>query len=225
MPQAGYFAVSRRGGPKQREAVQRMRARASAGDAANAEHAAIGQGNIVVRHWICACSKNVRPCLRSFAARQEQCRKRAPPLFLSAARTAEKFWRRRLILAFEPEHIADYLAEDCEDNGCLLNRVLQAAYPPGSVFKLVVAAAALEDDICAPSQCFTCRKTAEVAGVTLYCSTGGENGHGRLNMREAMAVSCNCYFAQLGELVGVRKNTGNGARTGIRRNRSGRLSG
>ena len=119
---------------------------------------------------------------------------------MSAARTAAASYP-----AFEPEHIADYLAADCEDNGCLLNRTLQAAYPPGSVFKLVVAAAALENDICDPSQCFTCCGSAEVAGITLSCSTGGETGHSRLNMQEAMAVSCNCYFAQLGELVGYEK--------------------
>ncbi len=107
--------------------------------------------------------------------------------------------------AFVPDQIADYLGEGCEDNGCLLNRTLQTAYPPGSVFKLIVAAAALENGVCDASQHFTCHKTAEIEGVPLSCSAAGEDGHGRLNMREAMAVSCNCYFAQLGALVGYEK--------------------
>ena len=175
-----------------------------AGDAANAEHAAIGQGNIVT-------TLDLRVQQKCEALLAQLCgtagtvpQADAAAVLVSRADSGEVL-AAASYPAFEPEHIADYLAEDCEDNGCLLNRVLQAAYPPGSVFKLVVAAAALENDICPPSQCFTCRKTAEVAGVTLSCSTGGENGHGRLNMREAMAVSCNCYFAQLGELVGYEK--------------------
>ena len=175
-----------------------------AGDAANAEHAAIGQGNIVT-------TLDLRVQQKCEALLAQLCgtagtvpQADAAAVLVSRADSGEVL-AAASYPAFEPEHIADYLAEDCEDNGCLLNRVLQAAYPPGSVFKLVVAAAALEKDICPPSQCFTCRKTAEVAGVTLSCSTGGENGHGRLNMREAMAVSCNCYFAQLGELVGYEK--------------------
>ena len=106
---------------------------------------------------------------------------------------------------FDPERIADYLADDCADDGCLLNRVTQGVYPPGSVFKLAVAAAALENGICDASQCFTCCKTAEVEGITLSCSTAGEKGHGSLDMKEAMAVSCNCYFAQLGDLVGYER--------------------
>ena len=175
-----------------------------AGDAANAEHAAIGQGNIVT-------TLDLRVQQKCEALLAQLCgtagtvpQADAAAVLVSRADSGEVL-AAASYPAFEPEHIADYLAEDCEDNGCLLNRVLQAAYPPGSVFKLVVAAAALENDICPPSRCFTCRKTAEVAGVTLSCSTGGENGHGRLNMREAMAVSCNCYFAQLGELVGYEK--------------------
>lgn len=175
-----------------------------AGDAANAEHAAIGQGNIVTTLDLRVQQKCEALLARLCGAAGTVPQADAAAVLVSRADSGEVL-ASASYPAFEPEHIADYLAEDCQDNGCLLNRVLQAAYPPGSVFKLVVAATALENDICPPSQCFTCRKTAEVAGVTLSCSTGGENGHGRLNMREAMAVSCNCYFAQLGELVGYEK--------------------
>ena len=175
-----------------------------AGDAANAGHAAIGQGNIVTTLDLCVQQKCEALLAQLCGAAGAVPQADAAAVLVSRADSGEVLAAASYPV-FEPEHIADYLAEDCEDNGCLLNRVLQAAYPPGSVFKLVVAAAALENDICAPTRCFTCCKTAEVAGVTLSCSTGGENGHGRLNMREAMAVSCNCYFAQLGELVGYEK--------------------
>ena len=166
-----------------------------AGDAANAEHAAIGQGNIVT-------TLDLRVQQKCEALLAQLCgtagtvpQADAAAVLVSRADSGEVL-AAASYPAFEPEHIADYLAEDCEDNGCLLNRVLQAAYPPGSVFKLVVAAAALENDICPPSQCFTCRKTAEVAGVTLSCSTGGENGHGRLNMREAQKQAHQDYQSQ-----------------------------
>mgnify|MGYP004502532675 FL=1 len=172
--------------------------------AANAGNAAIGQGNIVTTLDLRVQQKCEALLARLCGAEGEPAKADAAAVLVSCADSGELL-AAASYPTFEPEHIADYLAADCEDNGCLLNRTLQAAYPPGSVFKLVVAAAALENDICDPSQCFTCCGSAEVAGITLSCSTGGETGHSRLNMQEAMAASCNCYFAQLGELVGYEK--------------------
>ena len=41
-----------------------------------------------------------------------------------------------------------------------------------------------------------------IEGVTLKCTAAGKEGHGKVNMNQAMAYSCNCYFAKLGEMVG-----------------------
>jgi len=103
---------------------------------------------------------------------------------------------------FVPDRIEDYLNQESD---CLINKALQTTYPPGSVFKLVTAAAALENEICLPEREFVCMGEATVNGVRVRCSTAPEGGHGRLDMYRAMACSCNCYFVQLGELTGSEK--------------------
>lgn len=103
---------------------------------------------------------------------------------------------------FNPNTIEEYLIGDGD---CLINKVSQGAYAPGSVFKIVTAAAALENGICTAEQEFECMGEATVEGVTLSCSTAPEEGHGMIDMEEAMAYSCNCYFAQLGDMVGSDK--------------------
>ncbi len=103
---------------------------------------------------------------------------------------------------FDPNQLSGYLTQDSD---CLINKSLQAAYPPGSVFKLVVAAAALENGVCTVSQEYECTGEIEAEGVTVSCSTAPEGGHGKIDMNEAMAKSCNCYFVQLGQTVGYEK--------------------
>lgn len=100
---------------------------------------------------------------------------------------------------FNPNRIADCL----EDGDCLINKVCQAAYAPGSVFKAVTAAAALESGKCDENTEFKCTGTTTVEGITLCCASGPEGGHGKLKMAQAMACSCNCYFANLGSIVGI----------------------
>lgn len=100
---------------------------------------------------------------------------------------------------FDPNHVEDYLEEESDR---LVNKVSQAAYAPGSVFKIVTAAAALESGKCDETKEFTCTGHVTVNGVTMTCMAAQEEGHGTLDMNRAMAVSCNCYFAQLGGLIG-----------------------
>ena len=103
---------------------------------------------------------------------------------------------------FDPNRISEYLSSEGD---CLINKSLQASYPPGSVFKLVTAAAALEKGICTTSQRYECKGEMEAEGVSVSCSTAPEGGHGEIDMNEAMALSCNCYFVQLGQAVGHEK--------------------
>ncbi|KAI7250955.1 hypothetical protein KC345_g11609, partial [Hortaea werneckii] len=74
------------------------------------------------------------------------------------------------------------------------NRALQAAVP-GSIFKIVTAAAALEAGLTAPEEAFYC--TGEYGKYGLTCLNG--KGHGALTMAEGFAVSCNTVFATLAE--------------------------
>lgn len=92
-------------------------------------------------------------------------------------------------------HISDYLDRD---DSPLLNRAV-SAYDVGSVFKLVVAAAAMEAGI---SSDFTycCTGSVDVGNNCFHCSN--RSGHGELDMYKALAVSCNTYFIELARTVG-----------------------
>jgi peptidoglycan glycosyltransferase len=83
-----------------------------------------------------------------------------------------------------------------------LNRALQGLYPPGSIFKLITAAAALERGVAAVDTQYTCRGQIGIDGFELRCWKQG--GHGDLRMEEAVAQSCNVYFGQLGEALGAK---------------------
>lgn len=100
--------------------------------------------------------------------------------------------------AFDPNQLDGYLTSD---QGELINKAVQGQYPPGSVFKIAVAAAALESGAADESFTFTCTGKTEVNGVEMICDSRKE-GHGKVNMNQAFAYSCNCYFAQLAKKTG-----------------------
>ncbi len=100
----------------------------------------------------------------------------------------------------------------------LFNRAIQAAYPPGSTYKLLLAMAGLEEDIATPEQTIFCPGYFEYGGRKFKCHGGA---HGTINMVRAIAVSCNVYFYRLMLQVGLEKwhdygeMFGFGDRTGI----------
>lgn len=100
---------------------------------------------------------------------------------------------------FDPSVVSQYMDSK---NGELINKVTQGQYPPGSVFKIVVAAAALEAGIRVDST-YTCNGSEDINGRKVKCSTGGESGHGSLTLTDAFAKSCNCAFIQLGKQIGA----------------------
>ncbi|MBS3948925.1 MAG: hypothetical protein KGZ57_11635 [Dethiobacter sp.] len=73
-----------------------------------------------------------------------------------------------------------------------------AAYPPGSVFKVVLAAAALEQRL--PEESFFCTGTLQVGDRSFSCY--GSRPHGEVDMKKALAVSCNAYFIRLAQRLG-----------------------
>jgi peptidoglycan glycosyltransferase len=78
----------------------------------------------------------------------------------------------------------------------LLNRAIQATYPPGSTFKIITAAAALDRGIVDPETEFRCTTAAQIDALSVDC-----RNHSRLatvNFREAFAWSCNRTFALTG---------------------------
>jgi penicillin-binding protein 2 len=83
----------------------------------------------------------------------------------------------------------------------LQNRALQSAYSPGSTFKLIVAVAALSEGIITPETEFYCGGRDRFHGRTFACHQSG--GHGQLSLHEAIVKSCNIYFYNLGERLGI----------------------
>jgi penicillin-binding protein 2 len=83
----------------------------------------------------------------------------------------------------------------------LNNRVLQGRYSPGSTFKIVVAAAAMEEGIATPETRIHCGGGANFFGRYYRCHLKG--GHGSVDMRHALEKSCNVYFYTLGNMLGV----------------------
>ena len=91
---------------------------------------------------------------------------------------------------------ADSYAEIAD--GTYLNRCISVAYTPGSVFKLITSAAAIENLSDIEQQSFTCWGSVDVAGVTVNCS----GTHGTLNFEDALANSCNVAFANIALQLG-----------------------
>lgn len=83
------------------------------------------------------------------------------------------------------------------------NRAISGQYPPGSTYKLIVAAAALEEGLITPKTAFTCNGSIEVGNRTYHCWK--KDGHGQVNLHRAIVESCDVYFYNLGKLVGVDK--------------------
>lgn len=101
----------------------------------------------------------------------------------------------------------------------LLNRALQGQYPPGSLFKVVVAAAGLQEGSLTPMDHVFCNGEFHLGGRTF--KDWKEEGHGQVDLRRALVQSCNIYFYRAGLKVGVEvltryaKAFGLGALTGI----------
>lgn len=108
----------------------------------------------------------------------------------------------------------DYIPDDewddmsAEEQNTLLqetwnNRAITSTYEPGSVFKIITAAAGLEEDIVEPdtANVFNCKGYETVSGVDIYCSD--RSGHGKQSLRDALKHSCNPAFIQLGQKIGA----------------------
>jgi penicillin-binding protein 2 len=99
------------------------------------------------------------------------------------------------------------------------NRAVSGQYPPASTYKMIVAAAALQEGLITPETSFMCNGSYELGTRTYRCSHRG--GHGRINLHRAIVQSCDVYFYNVGKMIGVDKlaeyarSFGLGAPTGI----------
>lgn len=83
----------------------------------------------------------------------------------------------------------------------LLNKTVSATYPPGSTFKTVTALTALRLGVIDPEKTYYCNGALKFGDRKFHCWKA--EGHGHLNMYDALAHSCNIYFYQLAKQIDV----------------------
>jgi penicillin-binding protein 2 len=99
------------------------------------------------------------------------------------------------------------------------NKAIQGEYPPGSTYKVITALAGLEEGVIDETTEFFCPGHYRFGNRTYRCWKRG--GHGNVNIVKALAQSCDVYFYQVGQLLGVdrlawyAKASGLGSHTGI----------
>jgi len=98
---------------------------------------------------------------------------------------------------FDPDGIGE------EMDSMYLNRFTQGLYTPGSIFKIVTLAAALEDDPAVQNRLFTCTGFLSYGADQITC----ERPHGTQTLKTAFRNSCNCAFAQIAVSLGGEKLT------------------
>jgi len=102
----------------------------------------------------------------------------------------------------------------------LTNRAIQGQYPPGSVFKIVVAIAALEEGVVTPDEKIFCGGSHKLGRWTFRC--WNRHGHGWTDLHKALVESCDVYFYQMGQRLGIQRiheyarRFGLGQKTGLR---------
>ncbi len=83
----------------------------------------------------------------------------------------------------------------------MLNRAIQSQYPPGSIFKLITAIAALEEGVIDPNTKINCTGALHYGRWSFGCWKKG--GHGAVDMHRAIVESCDVYFYELGKRLGI----------------------
>lgn len=100
---------------------------------------------------------------------------------------------------FDPDDVPDIMGDTSGAyEGVYVNRFLNSAYIPGSIFKIVTTAAALETVEGIEEMEFTCTGIYTYGVDRVTC----ERAHGKQDLKGALANSCNCCFAQISQLVG-----------------------
>lgn len=102
---------------------------------------------------------------------------------------------------YDPYALSDRSDAEIEDTA-YLNRCLQGLYTPGSIFKIVTLASALEYDPNVVNQDFTCSGTWEYDGGSIVCMSG-KTAHGDMTLKKAFMKSCNVTFGKLAYQLGL----------------------
>ncbi len=109
--------------------------------------------------------------------------------------------------------VADYAELTENEFRPLANKSVQGAYPPGSTFKLVTALAALEAGVIDTQEHVRCPGYKQLGNRRFHCWKRG--GHGNVQLNEAIFQSCDVYFYEVAERVGIEKITEMGVKLGL----------
>lgn len=85
----------------------------------------------------------------------------------------------------------------------LMNRVIQGQYAAGSTFKVPMAVAALVEGLITPTTTFYCPGSLAIYGTSFRCHK--EEGHGTVDLRRALALSCNVFFYHVGVRLEIER--------------------
>ena len=127
--------------------------------------------------------------------------------------------------AFDPTAFSRGIAQDewdaltSDPRKPLQNRAIQNRYSPGSIFKIFITAAGLEEKVISLDESIVCHGHATLYGDTFDCWK--QDGHGAMTIHDALVHSCNVFFYMVGDRLGIDRisryasDMGLGRRTGI----------
>ena len=100
---------------------------------------------------------------------------------------------------YDPDNIPQFAEGDPQYEGLYVNRFTQSAYIPGSIFKIVTLAAALETDPAFAEKSYPCTGSYQIGTEKITC----EDPHWDQSLQEAFRNSCNCAFARIALELGA----------------------
>ncbi|NWH08304.1 MAG: penicillin-binding protein 2 [Alphaproteobacteria bacterium] len=98
---------------------------------------------------------------------------------------------------------ASYQALLNDEKKPLINKAIAGQFPPGSTFKMVVAIAAIENNVISPESTVSCSGAMGFGSHVFHCWKRG--GHGPMNMVSGIKNSCDVYFYELARRLGIDK--------------------
>jgi peptidoglycan glycosyltransferase len=121
-----------------------------------------------------------------------------------------------LAMVSKPDYDPYEAGTDTVEDTAYLNRCLQGLYTPGSVFKIVTLAAALEHDPNVLHQSFICSGSWHYENGSIVCA--GQTAHGTIDLKTALEKSCNVTFGKLAYQLGLDRLLDTAHRLGFNEN-------
>lgn len=94
---------------------------------------------------------------------------------------------------YDPDNVPSFAEGDAAFEGLYVNRFIQSCYTPGSIFKIVTLAAALEENPAIAERSFACTGSFKIGNEEIIC----EDTHWNQTLQDAFRNSCNCAFAEI----------------------------